>query len=247
MAEPLQDVRPMFELRGRSYIVTGGAQGIGFAVTRAICEMGGNVAVMDVQSRPVDEKQFSSLSEKYGVKTVYLQTDVTKQDDLNASFERAIAAFGSIDGLVPAAGIAIDKPFVEQTWEEFTRIQDINVSIWLSACEQQAEANIRLVGKRHILHCSAPGQASVEGEEARQHGPASITVCAHRPARLQNGGIQCFQGWHSNANKGSCSGTGTSQHPGQFHFSRLRGLGHDEECARIEEQEGGRADVASSA
>lgn len=115
----------MFELRGRNYIVTGGAQGIGFAVTRAICEMGGNVAVLDIQEKPVEE--FNTLSEKFKAKTFYIQTDVTKQDSLNASFESALKQLGSIDGCVPAAGIAIDKPFIEQTWDEFTRIQEINV------------------------------------------------------------------------------------------------------------------------
>lgn len=119
----------MFELRGRNYVVTGGAQGIGFAVTRAICEMGGNVAVMDIQDAPVDEAEWKGLGANFGAKTVYIQTDVTKQESLNAAFARAVQELGSIDGLVPAAGIAIDKPFVEQTWEEFTRIQEINASI----------------------------------------------------------------------------------------------------------------------
>lgn len=128
MASSLEDVRPMFELRGRNYVVTGGAQGIGFALTRAICEMGGNVAVMDIQDKPVNKAEWTNLSQKFGVKTLYIQTDVTKQENLNASFDKAVQELGSIDGLVPAAGIAIDKPFIEQTWDEFTRIQEINVS-----------------------------------------------------------------------------------------------------------------------
>ncbi|CAN8106320.1 unnamed protein product [Discula destructiva] len=127
MSEPLQNVRPMFELRGRNYVVTGGAQGIGFAVTRAICEMGGNVAVLDIQEKPVEEKEWNGLSSSFGSKTVYIQTDVSKQESLNAAFAKAVQELGSIDGLVPAAGIAIDKPFIDQTWEEFTRIQEINV------------------------------------------------------------------------------------------------------------------------
>ncbi|KAH7245685.1 hypothetical protein BKA59DRAFT_501083 [Fusarium tricinctum] len=123
--EALQDVRPMFELRGRNYIVTGGAQGIGFACTRAICEMGGNVAVFDIQKQPVAE--FNNLSEKFSAKTLYIPTDVTSEASINAAFDKVLAEFGSIDGVVPAAGIAIDKPFLDQTWDEFTRIQDINV------------------------------------------------------------------------------------------------------------------------
>ncbi|KAH7267907.1 hypothetical protein FSOLCH5_008537 [Fusarium solani] len=121
----LHDVRPMFELRGRNYVVTGGAQGIGFACTRAICEMGGNVAVLDIQQNPVDE--FHTLNDKFSAKAIYIQTDVTSEDNIKAAFAKVLQEFGTIDGCVPAAGIAIDKPFLDQTWDEFTRIQDINV------------------------------------------------------------------------------------------------------------------------
>lgn len=127
MSPPLHDVRPTFELNGRNYIVTGGAQGIGFTIARAICEMGGNVSIWDIQNEPVDQEAFAALSSRFGSKTLYVQTDVTKQDSLEAAFQKTLDTFKTVDGCVPAAGIAIDKPFVEQTWEEFTRIQEINV------------------------------------------------------------------------------------------------------------------------
>lgn len=126
MAPPLEDIRPAFSLSGRNFIVTGGAQGIGLASARVICEAGGNVAVLDIQSKPEDE--FNTFADKYSVKTSYFQADLTKQDELESAFAKALEHLGTIDGLVPAAGIAIDKPFVDQTWEEFTRIQEINVS-----------------------------------------------------------------------------------------------------------------------
>lgn len=126
MAPPLEDIRPKFELSKRNYIVTGGAQGIGFACARAICEMGGNVVILDIQDQPVEE--YKTLSTKFGIKTEYIKTDVTKEEELNASFSKAIEILGSLDGLVPCAGIAIDKPFTEQTWTEMTRIQELNVS-----------------------------------------------------------------------------------------------------------------------
>lgn len=127
MAPPLENIRPAFDLRGRNYVVTGGAQGIGFAAARAISEMGGNVAVLDIQDKPIDE--FGALSSEFGGKTFYIQADVVNEESLNRGFAQAVEHLGTVDGLVPAAGIAIDKPFVDQTWDEFTRIQEINVSI----------------------------------------------------------------------------------------------------------------------
>jgi hypothetical protein len=123
--EPLKDIRPLFELRGRNYLITGGAQGIGFAAARAICDMGGNVAILDIQDKPCDD--FLTLGKRFGVKAVYHQTDVTKEESILASFAKAVKDLGAIDGCVPAAGVVIDKPFVDQTWSEFTRIQEINV------------------------------------------------------------------------------------------------------------------------
>jgi hypothetical protein len=127
MSAPTNSVRSAFELTGRNYIVTGGAQGIGFTISRAICEMGGNVAIWDIQEKPVDQKEFDSWSSTFGSKTLYVQTDVTKQDSLEAAFQKTMDVFQTVDGCVPSAGIAIDKPFIDQTWEEFTRIQEINV------------------------------------------------------------------------------------------------------------------------
>ncbi|KAM0812242.1 putative NAD(P)-binding protein [Seiridium cardinale] len=94
MPDQLEDVRPMFDLRSRNYILAGGAQGIGSAVTRAICERGDNVAVMHVQTKPVGG--FQSLTERDVVRTAYIQTDVTKQDDLDADFAKALEVLGSI-------------------------------------------------------------------------------------------------------------------------------------------------------
>lgn len=182
MSYPLEDVRPMFELRGRNYVVTGGAQGIGFAVTRAICEMGGNVAVMDIQDKPVDEKEWNSLGQKFGTKQVYIQTDVTKQESLNAAFSRVVQELGSIDGLVPAAGIAIDKPFIEQTWEEFTRIQEINVGVAFAALRQSLL--MPCSGQRHLFCGSAGYKTILVTRQGRQYRPHRLAVKPHCAPRL---------------------------------------------------------------
>ncbi|KAJ4368736.1 hypothetical protein N0V83_005818 [Neocucurbitaria cava] len=152
----------MFELRGRNYLITGGAQGIGFAATRAICEMGGNVAILDIQHEPTEE--FKHLASKFEVQTFYFQTDLTKEDSLNAGFAKALESLGSVDGCVPAAGVAIDKPFVDQTWEEFTRIQDINVrgtffivqSVTKQIIRQGSSGSIVLIASQSS-HIGLPG------------------------------------------------------------------------------------------
>lgn len=116
----------MFSLKGRNYVVTGGAQGIGLSITKAIAQLGGNVVAMDIKDQPKPE--FFELSKEFGVRVEFLQADVTKQDSLKSAFERAVDVLGSVDGCVTCAGIALDKRFEDHTWEDVQKILDINVS-----------------------------------------------------------------------------------------------------------------------
>ncbi|KAH8700327.1 hypothetical protein BGW36DRAFT_459523 [Talaromyces proteolyticus] len=158
----LLNVRPMFDLQGRNYIVTGGAQGIGFAVTRAICEMGGNVAVLDIQESPVPE--FQSLGKLFGTQPIYVRTDVRDELSINEAFNKVIAIFERIDGLVPAAGIAIDKPFIDQTWAEFTKIYEVNVRGTFFLCQlvakqllKQGQGGSMVLIASQSAHIALPG------------------------------------------------------------------------------------------
>ncbi|KAK3670800.1 hypothetical protein LTR78_009244 [Recurvomyces mirabilis] len=112
-------------MKGKSVLVTGGGRGIGFAICKAIAQMGGNIAVLDSLPKPVDE--FDQLESRYGVKTSFTQADVTKQSSLEAGFKLAVDNVGPFQGCVPAAGIAVDKPFLEQTWDEATGVLNVNV------------------------------------------------------------------------------------------------------------------------
>lgn len=92
----LKSVRSLFNLNDKNFIVTGGGRGIGYAITRAIAEMGGNVAVLDVLDAPV--KDFGTLEHDFGIKARYLRADVTDEKSLTKGFEQSISELGSLDG-----------------------------------------------------------------------------------------------------------------------------------------------------
>lgn len=122
----MSSIRKKFELHGRNYIVTGGAMGIGFAITKDICEMGGNVAVIDLRETPLEDVY--GLAKTFNVKTSYHQADVSDEKSLQAGFAKAVEALGRLDGIVTAAGIAIDKPYTDQKWDEVNKVIQVNVS-----------------------------------------------------------------------------------------------------------------------
>jgi NAD(P)-dependent dehydrogenase (short-subunit alcohol dehydrogenase family) len=156
---PLKSIRQMFELTGRNYIVTGGGQGIGFAVAQAICEVGGNVAILDIQEKP--KERIETLAKQFGTKVEFFQTDVSEEKSLRSSFDQAISALGSLDGILAAAGIAIDKPFIEQSWAEAEKIQKINVSVLegMTLGILKRVLTISITGFGIILYCPVCGPA----------------------------------------------------------------------------------------
>lgn len=126
---------------GKTVLVTGGGRGIGFAITKAIAQMGGNVAVIDSLPQPVEE--FHTLAEKFGNKATYHQGDVTKQDFLEAAFNGAVKSAGELHGCVAAAGVVIDKPFFDHQWEECQKVLAVNTmgTFWTAklAAQHMAE------------------------------------------------------------------------------------------------------------
>lgn len=120
--------------------------------------MGGNVVILDIQEKPVEE--YKTLSENFGAKTKYIKTNVMVEAELNDSFAKAIEFLGSLDGLVPCAGIAIDKPFTEQTWDEMTKIQELNVSRIRSR-----EITLTNPGTRSLLLCPIGCKADAEARK----------------------------------------------------------------------------------
>ncbi|KUJ19526.1 short chain dehydrogenase [Mollisia scopiformis] len=118
-----RSVLDLFSLKGRTIVITGGARGIGLALAFAVAEVGGNVAIIDVLWEP--HAHFQEL-EKFDVRVKLYKSDVTSFDLLKGTFDEIVKDFGRIDGLVTAAGICIDEPFLERKPESVARSMNIN-------------------------------------------------------------------------------------------------------------------------
>src|SRR4051794_18194942 len=99
------------DLSGRSAVVTGGAQGIGRAITTRLLESGAAVAIWD-RDRAVAEKAAGELGSLGNVTAV--ACDVTRLTEIEAARDTTVKALGRIDILVNNAGVA--GPNV-RTWE----------------------------------------------------------------------------------------------------------------------------------
>jgi glucose 1-dehydrogenase len=103
-------------------LVTGGAQGIGYACAEAIAADGARIILADINGDGV-----KAAAEKLGGDTVAITCDMGDAEQVSAMFDRIEADTGPISILVNCAGIAIPNDFLETPLEEFTSVININL------------------------------------------------------------------------------------------------------------------------
>lgn len=122
----------MSTFNGKVAIVTGGGSGIGRATALAFAREGARVVVAGRRSNE-GEETVRQIVEKGG-EAVFIQTDVSKEKDVESLVKRTIKIFGRLDYAFNNAGVEqIPGAITEQTEEIYDQIMDINVKgVWLS-------------------------------------------------------------------------------------------------------------------
>ena len=90
------------ELLGKVALVTGGASGLGGATVRRLAENGAKVVIADINANIGQE-----LADELGTVAVFVQTDVTNPEQVQAAIDTARNQFGGLDILVNCAGIGL--------------------------------------------------------------------------------------------------------------------------------------------
>ncbi len=106
-----------------SAVVTGGASGIGLAVTERLLDDGWPVAVLDADAEALAAAEEAFAEEN----AIFVAADVTDEDQLGEAFDEVVDRLGLIGGLVNSAGIARDLPADETSAELFRQILDVNL------------------------------------------------------------------------------------------------------------------------
>src|SRR6266478_1687355 len=115
----------LFDLTGKTAIVTGTSRGLGQYFARALATAGADI-VLTSRNR-ASLSTFETEIQALGRRTVSLELDVRYQYSIEAMVADAESAFGHLDILVNNAGCNIRKPALEVTWEDWNLILDTNL------------------------------------------------------------------------------------------------------------------------
>ena len=113
----------MFDLTGKTALITGASGGIGGAVASALHAAGASVALSGTREAPLRELA-ESLGERAHVVTANLGDPAT----VEALSKQAAEAMGSVDILVNNAGITRDNLFMRMSDEEWAQVIDVNLT-----------------------------------------------------------------------------------------------------------------------
>jgi NAD(P)-dependent dehydrogenase (short-subunit alcohol dehydrogenase family) len=131
------------KILGKVAVVTGGASGIGLAVTRAFIEKGGRVAIFDL-----NETAGQSAAKEFGVSVIFAHVNVAEEDSTAAGVAKAMTAFGAIHVCVNCAGIGSahktfgkDGPFPLTAWNRTLAVNLTGTFNAARLCAEQIAKN----------------------------------------------------------------------------------------------------------
>ncbi len=180
-------------LDGKVALVTGAASGIGYAIAKRYIEVGGRVAIADLNLEAA-----TAAAKDLGDSSVAIAVamDVANEDQVNAGVVKTVAAFGTVDILVSNAGIQIVHPIEEFPYADWKKIMAIHLDgafLTTKACVKhmykQGSGALIYMGSVHS-HEASPlksayvtakhgilGLARTMAKEGAKHGVRSNVIC----------------------------------------------------------------------
>jgi 2-deoxy-D-gluconate 3-dehydrogenase len=116
----------MFDLSGKTALVTGGNGGIGLGMARGLAAAGAKIVLIGRNAEKGEAAIKGLLAE--GAEAHFISADITKEDACLAAVKEAAEHFGNLQILINNAGIAIRKLPQDYSLEEWQRVMDSNLS-----------------------------------------------------------------------------------------------------------------------
>ena len=172
------------EIKNKTFLITGGASGLGLATAEMIVHNGGYALIADVNT-----EGGQNAEKALGQRAKFVRADVTDETSLQAAVEAAIHAFGGLHGAINCAGIGPAERILGKngihSLANFTKVIQINLIgtfnvIRLAAAQMQNNTSEE-AGERGVIISTASvaafdGQIGQAAYSASKGGIVSMTL-----------------------------------------------------------------------
>jgi len=147
-------VRQLFDLAGRTALVTGGSRGLGLQIAEALVEMGARVARV---ARKPDELDgaVTHLQAQFGTQAVAVACDLSDAGAIPPMVERTLERLGAIDILVNNAGTTWGAPTVEHPLDAWRKVVDLNLTAMFVVTQEVGRRSMIPRGRGRIINVAS--------------------------------------------------------------------------------------------
>ena len=142
-------------LKDKVALITGASSGIGAGVAARFAAEGAKVAVNYRPGSPKDRDAAETAVGSYTTKSIAVEADVAKRDQVEAMVARVVSELGRIDICLNNAGIEIRRPFLETTDDEWNRVLSVNTYGSFVTSQAAARAMVSQGGGGRLIFMSS--------------------------------------------------------------------------------------------
>ena len=146
-------------LSNRTALITGGGQGLGFAVATKLAKLGAKIAINDIAPERAT-KAADRIADASDVRTHAILADITKKDDVDRMVNDAVSTLGGLHILINNAGILYPTSVADTPEEEWDRVIEVNLK-GTFLCAQAALAPMNAARWGRIVNFSSTAGKTV--------------------------------------------------------------------------------------
>lgn len=164
----------MGKFDNRVALVTGGASGIGNAISERLAREGAQVVLADINLEAA-QSAAADITEQGGT-AVAFQQDVARRQDNEDAVRFAVESFGALHLAVNNAGIGDRTPLADKDLDDWDRVIAINLNGVAYGCHYQLK---QFLAQEDREHCAIVNLSSIHGSVGRAGGIEAYTAAKH--------------------------------------------------------------------
>ncbi len=172
-----KSITQLFDLTGKTAVVTGGSMGIGYGIVKRLTEAGATVVIADIEAAEGNRKVAELAKERR--QAFFVKTDVSSEADVVALIRATMGHTGRLDIFVSNAGIYPQTPVLDMDVALWDKIQAVNLR-GMFLCNREAARSMVAAGGGIIINIASvdslhPSMIGLAAYDASKHGVWGFT------------------------------------------------------------------------
>ena len=166
-------IQQLFDLKGRTALVTGGSRGLGLQIAHALGEAGARIMLSSRKAE--DLEQAAADLQAAGIDTRWIAADCAREDDIRRLADQTLERMGDVDILVNNAGAAWGAPAEDHPVDAWDKVLNLNVRGYFLLSQQ--------IGKRSMIPRKRGRIVNIASIAGLGGNPAEMNTIAYNTSK----------------------------------------------------------------